>query len=71
MLAGLIAAVTPNGLHVVRFNADGTLDPTFGSAGGGFVVSTDFGGTSDESYNVLVLPTARSSCPGDTIRSAR
>src|SRR5262249_582990 len=35
---------------------DGTLDPTFGSAGGGFIVSTDFGGTDDESYSVLALP---------------
>ena len=39
-------------LALARYNADGTLDNTFGTGGSGVVV-TDFGG-SDDAYEVAV-----------------
>ncbi len=38
---------------IVRYNADGTLDSSFGSGG---KVITDFGGDSDEAHAVIVQP---------------
>jgi uncharacterized delta-60 repeat protein len=36
---------------LARYNPDGTLDPTFGTAG---LVTTDFGGTGDTAYAVAI-----------------
>ncbi|MFD7260738.1 calcium-binding protein [Streptomyces sp. NPDC059874] len=42
---------------VVRYNANGTLDTTFG--GGDGIVTTDFGGGPNEAYEVAVRPDGR------------
>ncbi|MFF5937089.1 calcium-binding protein [Streptomyces sp. NPDC012508] len=43
----------PNDFILVRYNADGTLDTTFG--GGDGIVRTDFGGSTDDEAHALTL----------------
>ena len=46
----------PSDFAVVRYNADGSLDATFGSGG---KVATDVGGFLDHAYGMAVLPDGR------------
>ena len=65
----LVVCGTTNGDGlVVRYNANGTLDTSFGGTG---VVTTDFGGTNDELYKVVVLSTGKIVAAGGTTLSSR
>ena len=46
----------PNDFAVIRLNADGTLDASFGTNG---KVTTDFGGSSDIAYAVVLQPAGK------------
>jgi uncharacterized delta-60 repeat protein len=53
LVAGYSATGAGYDFSLLRFNSDGTTDNSFGSSG---VVLTDFGGSTDEAYAVLVQP---------------
>jgi uncharacterized delta-60 repeat protein len=54
---------------IVRYNADGTLDATFGAAGTG-VVTTDYGGASDRGTGLVIQPDGRLVTVGRTSGNA-
>jgi len=65
IVAGSVATATDRGndFGVVRFNADGTLDTTFGTGG---MVVTDLGSQSDGAYAVAVQPDGKIVVAGQT-----
>ena len=55
---------TGNDFAVARFNADGSLDTTFGSGG---VVTTDLGAPTDSAYSIAVQSDGKIVVAGDTL----
>ena len=52
---------------IVRYNPDGSLDPTFGANGG---VSTDFDGNNDDAFSILVQPDGKLVAVGSALNLA-
>ena len=53
VVVGCVSNGSNNDFGIARYNTNGTLDPTFGSAG---MVTTDFAGSNDEGYDVAIQP---------------
>jgi uncharacterized delta-60 repeat protein len=53
LVAGAVSSATVNDFGVVRYDGNGPLDPTFGTAG---VVTVDFFAANDDAVDVLVQP---------------
>jgi uncharacterized delta-60 repeat protein len=52
---------------IVRYNPDGSLDPTFGNNGG---VSTDFDNNNDDAFSILVQPDGKLVAVGSALNLA-
>ena len=64
VVAGKASTNYKDDFAVVRYNADGSLDQTFGSGG---VVRTDFFGLSDEAGGVVIQPDGKIVVGGHTV----
>jgi uncharacterized delta-60 repeat protein len=61
LLAGVYGSAIPNDFGILRLTVGGTLDPTFGGSG---LVTTDFGGRSDDGLVLLQQVDGRSIVAG-------